>query len=128
MYTEWYARQQKREQAALDVKLGTVRTAGEPPKGGREALPPSLFRGPVRYRGKFYPNTWKLTVNTGIALRPLCCLGPIDSETEWTILVPVIEVGNKYPAGVFEQAEARRLEVLADPDHRRREVKEDDDK
>lgn len=128
VYTEWYASRQSREQAALDAKLKTVRKAGESARDGRGELPPNMFRGPVRYGGRFFPNTYKFTVNAGgVAMRPLACEGPIDCENEWTILVPVIEVGNRYPAGVFDEAERRRIEVLNDPLQRRREIKGDDD-
>jgi hypothetical protein len=118
VYTAWYQARQARQRAALDAKLDAVRKAGE--------LPPRLFRGPVKHRNQFYPNTWKLTVNCDGALRPLACKGPIDPENEWTILVPVIEVGNQYPPGVFQEAEERRLEIVADPT-RRRELRGDDD-
>ena len=62
-----------------------------------------------------------------LRLRPLACKGPIDIENEWTILVPVIEVGGEYPAGAFADAEARRLEIIADPQNRRRELVKDDE-
>ena len=118
VYTAWYRTLQKPQQAALDAKLDVVRAGGN--------LPPNLFRGPVRYQGQHYANTYKLTVNRGGALRPLVCKGPIDCDNEWTILVPVIEVGNRYPPGVFQDAEDRRLEIIADPS-RRRELRDDDD-
>ena len=127
VYTDWYRSRQKREQAALDAKLDVVRKAGEAPNGTTEMLPPNLMRGPCRYRGKFYPHTWKLTVNGPVRLRPLCCPGPIEADSEWTILVPAVEKGNQMPEGAFEQAEQRRVEVIADPVNRRREVSDDDD-
>ena len=53
--------------------------------------------------------------------------GPIEADSEWTILVPAVEKGNQMPEGAFEQAEQRRVEVIADPVNRRREVSDDDD-
>ena len=127
VYTAWYKRRQTREQAALDAKLATVRRGGESASGVRQELPPNLFRGPVKYQKKFYPNTWKLTVTAGnVAMRPLACKGPQDTENEWTILVPVIEVGGEYPGGVFAEAESRRLQIIADP-NRRRLIPDDND-
>lgn len=111
VFSEWRERLQPPQRAALDVKVDLVRKAGQ--------LPPNLLRGPVSYRGRSYPHTWKLTVNAGgIAMRPLVCPGPIADDEEWTILVAVVEVGNRYPDGVFEQAENRRDEILAEPSRR----------
>lgn len=126
VYSQWYARLEKREQGALDAKLDTIRAAN-PAGDGQTEIPPNLFRGPARHKQKSYPNTYKLTVNTGnAALRPLACKGPIDIVNEWTILVPVIEVGNEYPDRVFSDAEVRRREIIADPTRRRELVKDDD--
>lgn len=129
VYEEWYARRQKRQRAALDVKRDAILRAGEAGEPGnqlRTELPPKMFRGPVRHKGRFYPHTWKWTINCDGALRPLCCKGPFDESAEWTILLPVIEVGDEYPAGCFEEAESRRLDILRDPS-RRREIRGDDD-
>src|SRR5688572_20509808 len=97
VYTDWYHQRQKRQRAALDAKLDAVRKAGEAGGVNRGELPPNMFRGPVKYGREFFANTYKFTVNCDGALRPLACKGPIDPNNEWTILVPVIEVGGKYP-------------------------------
>ena len=126
VYSDWYERLEKRQQASLDVKLLAVLAAGEAGSERQGMLPPSLFRGPVRHGGRSYPHTYKLTVGGNVALRPLSCKGPIDVTGEWTLLYPVIEVGGQYPSGCFAEAERRRSEVLADPDGRRREITADD--
>jgi len=126
VYSDWYDKRQKNQRAALDAKLDAVRQAGEPGDALKGELPPKMFRGPVRLGNRSYPHTYKFTVNCDGALRPLACKGPMDEATEWTILVPVIEVGGKYPAGCFQEAEDRRLEILRDPS-RRREIPGDDD-
>ena len=126
VYSEWYKGLQKRQRAALDAKIDAVRNAGDPGDARRGELPPNLFRGPVRHRQRVYPHTWKLTVNCDAALRPLACKGPLDDSTEWTILVPVIEVRGEYPDGCFQKAEDRRQEILNYP-LRRREIRGDDD-
>jgi hypothetical protein len=127
VYTEWYLERQKNQRAALDAKLDAVRSAGEPGDTRRGELPPNMFRGPVREGNRSYPNTYKFTVNCDVALRPLACKGPVDEQSEWTILVPVIEVGRKYPPGCFQEAEDRRLEILRDPSRRREILGDDDD-
>lgn len=104
VFSAWYVSLQARARAALDRKLEDVITGD---------TPPGLFRGPVRFRGKTYPNTWKLTVNCGVAMRPLACWGPFANEEAWTLLVPVFEVGNKYDPDDFKKAEVRRQEVLS---------------
>jgi hypothetical protein len=63
VYSEWSAGLQPRARAALDAKLDAVRNAGEPGDARHGELPPNMFRGPVKYKGKFYPNTYKFTVN-----------------------------------------------------------------
>ena len=50
--------------------------------------------------------------------------GPSDNE--WTILVPAIERGGRYLAGVFAEAESRRR-IILDDRSRRRELKDDND-
>jgi hypothetical protein len=107
--TAWYESLQAKQRAALDDKL-EVLVAG--------VAPPGLLRGPVRHGNESYPNTYKLTINCGMALRPLACPGPFDLEHEWTVLVPVIEVGNRYDPRDFATCELRRDEVLADSSKR----------
>jgi hypothetical protein len=127
VYTDWYAKRQPKHKAALDAKRDAILTAGEPGTSVGGELPPNMFRGPVKYEDRFYPHTWKWTVNCGIKMRPLACKGPIDDDAEWTILVPVIEVGDKYPRGCFQDAEDRRREIIADPSRRRRIYGDDDE-
>lgn len=115
MFTTWRASLQVQQRAALDQKTDTIKTAG--------TLPPNLLRGPVKQNQRFYPNTFKLTVNGSVALRPLACPGPIDVANEWTILVPAIEVGGKLDDGLLGDAEQRRREIIADPTLRRVEIK-----
>src|SRR5262245_23202921 len=87
VFSVWYAKRQVAQRAGLDAKLDAVRAAGEPATGIRLELPPNMFRGPVKFGGELYKNTYKFTVNAGgIAMRPLACKGPIDSDNEWTIL------------------------------------------
>lgn len=127
--SEWIETLQVKEQAALEPKLDAVRSAGEHGDPRRGELPPNLFRGPVKHKGKSYPNTYKLTAGKGSksrALRPLACRGPFDTANEWTLLCPAIEVGGKYPDGVFAEAERRRMEIIRDPS-RRVEMKGIDD-
>lgn len=124
VYSEWYAERPRPSQAALDAKLSALRRGGEVAANLSEALPPNLLRGPV----KGYPKIYKLTVNGQEALRPLCCRGPLDMNSEVTILHPVVEKDRKLPPDSFDVAERRRREIVLSPSARRRELKEDNDK
>lgn len=114
-YSEWRARLQVAQRAALDLKVDVL--LRDP------TLPPNLLRGPVRQNGKTYRHTYKLTVNGNVALRPLACKGPIDPLTEWTLLVPAVEIGGKLDDVLLALAEQRRLEIISDPSRRREIVK-----
>jgi hypothetical protein len=52
-------------------------------------------------------------------LRPMLCRGPIDMDREFTFLLGAIEKGGVLDVDAME-AEARRQEILADPENRRR--------
>jgi hypothetical protein len=69
--------------------------------------------------GPIYKHIYKLIIKGDVMLRPMLCRGPIDNETEYTLLVGAIEKGGKLPAGAKEEAEANREIVIRDPLRRR---------
>jgi hypothetical protein len=63
---------------------------------------------------------YKLRVTGNVQLRPMLCKGPIDNESEFTLLLGAIEVGNRLkPSDAAEIAAAIREEVIVDPNNRR---------
>jgi hypothetical protein len=98
---------QKPAIALLEQKLRLLETAGG-------ELPPGL----LAYLGGF---TYKLKVRAqGVQLRPMLCKGPIDMETEFTLLIGAIERGGRLsPINAQDRAEQNRRIILADPQRRR---------
>lgn len=51
--------------------------------------------------------------------RILCCRGPVDAQTEYTLLAAHPEKDSKLPKGAEAKAEIARQSVRADPSNRR---------
>lgn len=62
---------------------------------------------------------YKIKVNGNVAARLLLCKGPIEMETEYTLLYGAFERDDKLPEGAIERAEQNRTEVISDPRGRR---------
>ncbi len=63
---------------------------------------------------------YKLRVKGNVQLRPMLCRGPIDHDSEFTLLLGAIEVGNRLrPIDAAQIAATIREEIRADPDNRR---------
>src|ERR1700693_2475607 len=76
-------------------------------------LPPGLLAGPIPSkvrRDKFQSHIYKLIIHGQRMLRPMLCRGPIDNNSEFTILIGAIEVGGVLNVDPTE-AEARRQEI-----------------
>lgn len=113
------------QQAKLDNKLQMLRRAEVDAVTGRVSLPQNLLAGPGVYG---QAAIYKLKVKGNVALRPMLSLGPIDLETEWTILAGAVERDRKLmPANAADVAEARRQEIRANPKRRRLLWDDDDD-
>ena len=85
-------------------------------------LLPGLLAGPIaskKKRDKLQSHIYKLVIHGQRMLRPMLCRGPVDMENEFTMLIGAIEVGGVLNVDVAE-AEARRLEVVANPAETRR--------
>jgi hypothetical protein len=83
---------------------------------------PGLLAGPIASKKqpkKLKPShIYKLVVHGQRMLRPLLCRGPVDMNGEFTFLIGAIEKGNVLNADAID-AELRRQEVIADPEHTR---------
>ena len=106
-FKEWTKTLQKDELAKLNQKLDMLRREPE--------LPPQLLAGPLE--GK---PIYKLRINGRVALRPMLCKGPINNDSEFTILMGATEKDRVLiPADAVDQAANRRTEVIANPGRRR---------
>ena len=79
------------------------------------AIGTRLLAGPI------YKHVYKLVIHSDVMLRPMLCRGPVENDSEYTLLLGAIEMGGKLPLGSKEQAEENRNIVLANPETRRRE-------
>jgi hypothetical protein len=112
-FKAWSRSLQKPELAKLNRRLKALEDNGP-------ALAPQMLAGPLAG----YPHIYKLKMNGKVALRPLLCKGPINNETEFTLLKGAFEVGNKWqPSSAPSEAVARRGFVLNDPKRRTAHVK-----
>ena len=115
----WIAKEKlgKREIGALNQKLDMLEEHGTD-------LPPKLLAGPIKSKKdpKMVSHVWKLKIYTDRMLRPMLCKGPIDAETEFTMLLGAIEKGGVLDTDA-KDAELVRLAIIANPklrkDHER---------
>ena len=108
-FKKWCQGQQKPNLAKINHKLDMLERTGM-------GLLPSILAGPFG-PGK---HIYKLKIKGRVALRPMLCKGPVNPDTEFTLLLGVEERdGELVPKGAPEIAEALRQQVLHDPSHRR---------
>ena len=107
-FESWSKGLQKYDRAKLSRKLKMLEDNGPD-------LGPRLLAGPIKHHAHIY----KLIINGRVALRPLLCKGPINNETEFTLLKGAFEVDWKWvPADAPSDAETRRNTVKANPQRR----------
>jgi hypothetical protein len=98
-FHEWLKHVDARQRAKLDSKIDMLEMSGA-------ELPPNLLSpcdGPIK----------KIKVQGNPKLRPRLCAGPIDTGTEYTLLVGATERDMKdVPANLVQVAKARREEIL----------------
>jgi hypothetical protein len=106
-FKAWTKTLQKDELAKLNQKLDMLRREPE--------LPPLLLAGPLERKP-----IYKLRINGRVALRPMLCKGPIDNDSEFTLLMGATERDRVLdPEDAVDQAADRRAEVIANPTRRR---------
>ena len=106
-FSLWRLSQPTREQALLDEKMRAVQTFG---------LQTGCLKGPLlRHR-----HLYKIRVQgPERALRPLLCRGPMNMNTEFTLLHPMQEIGGQdTPSTAKGEADRRREELIEDPSRR----------
>lgn len=97
---EWAEGLQKKHRGKLNAKLDMLSIHG-----------PDLF--PNTLTGSPTPGIQKLRVHGNVQLRPLLCEGPIDVNSEFTLLAGAKEVGGKLiPSGIDSEADIRKGIVI----------------
>jgi hypothetical protein len=83
-------------------------------------LPPGLLAGPIKSKRnrKMQSHIYKLIIHGDKMLRPMLCKGPIEMDSEYTMLIGAIEVNFKLDVDA-EDAELRRTDIIENPDKRR---------
>src|SRR5579863_14348 len=73
--------------------------------------------------GPIYRQVYKLIIHADVMLRPMLCRGPIENETEYTLLLGAIERNRRLPPGAKEEAQANCETVIRDPSRRERHAR-----
>ena len=97
------------DRVKFESKLNMIRTAGFdlPPKLLSDTNSPHIKK--LRFFGQ-----------AKIQWRPMLCRGPIDNQTEATVLVGAHEKGSKLvPLNADHDAERLRQQIITDPKNRR---------
>jgi hypothetical protein len=83
-------------------------------------LPPGLLAGPIKSKRtrKMQSHIYKLIIHGDRMLRPMLCKGPIEMDSEYTMLIGAIEVNFKLDVDAAD-AEIRRAEIIENPNRRR---------
>ena len=102
----------KRDRGQLAAKLDLLRRHGP-------SLPPKLLAGPLRSKNTKLrqKNVYKLIIHGDRMLRPFLCKGPISNDTEFTLLLGVIERDGENDHDPAE-GEAIRQQIIEDPSRR----------
>src|SRR5438132_10269380 len=90
---EWCQRLQKPDRARMSKKIDLLGTSGID-------LCPGLV-GPLHGS----PHLHKIKINGSVAARLLLCKGPINMDTEYTLLLGAFERDDELPKGTLETAE-----------------------
>lgn len=103
----WMLLQEKRQRGQINLKLDMLRKYGDD-LGSKVLL-------------RMSATIFKLKCKTkGVQLRPMLCRGPIDDNSEFTILIGAREIDwELVPGDAVEKAEGRRTEVVGNPKERR---------
>jgi hypothetical protein len=107
-FKKWTAALQKVERAKLNVKLDMLE------QHGSELFPELLTGTPTS-------GILKLRVKANnVQLRPMLCKGPINHETEFTLLIGATEKGDRLiPKDVDEEADQRKKIIIKNPNRRK---------
>ena len=102
----------KRDRGQLNQKLDMLERNGTD-------LPPKLLAGPLdsNVRKLRQKNVYKLIIHGDLMLRPFLCRGPIDNNSEFTLLLGVIERNGKNDHDPAE-AEDIRETIVSNPERR----------
>lgn len=100
---EWTRGLQKIQRKKLKAKIIMLSLAGS-------ELPPQLLAGTG------IPHIYKLKVQGNPKLRPMLCKGPVDNDSEFTLLVGAKEIQDEYePIDAIDQARNKRVEIIQNP-------------
>lgn len=106
-FKEWTSAQQKVPLGKLNEKIDLLSLYGE-----------TLFPHMLTDTG--VAGILKLRVQGSVKLRPLLCRGPVNNQSEYTLLMGAKEIGSKWePKGAPSTAAILKAEVIKNPTTRR---------
>lgn len=106
-FKAWTKGLQKKERAKLNAKLDLLE------QHGRDLFPRILTGTPT-------PGILKLRASGNVELRPMLCYGPIDIDSEFSLLFGATERDDEFdPPGADQSALERKELIQKDPDNRR---------
>lgn len=106
---------QARDRGQLQQKLDMLAVSGM-------SLSPGVLAGPIASKLKkkgFQSHIYKLVIHGQRMLRPMLCRGPLELDSEFTLLIGAIEKDGILNVDASE-AEDRRQEVIEDSVNKRR--------
>lgn len=113
-FQKWTQCLESRYRAMLNRKLKALEDETE------RGLLPGLIDGPL----KGHPHIYKLRLGGRVRLRPMLCKGPVNNDTELTLLIGATERDSKFdPINAPVLAVARRDEIINDIKRRCKHVK-----
>lgn len=108
-FREWTEGLQRPDRVKLAVKLDALAMTGSD-------LAPGLFAD----SNSKHIKKLRIIGRGSVQLRPMLCKGPIDNNSEFTLLLGAIEKGSRLePKNADALAERLRQEVAANPNKRR---------
>ena len=102
---DWCVELQKNERTKFTQKIDMLAEVGD-------SLCPGLA-GPIGSS-----HLYKIKVNGDVAGRLFLCKGPLNMETEYTLLLGAFKKDGRLPFGTIEAAEQRRQDIIRDKDRR----------
>jgi hypothetical protein len=102
----WTLQLQKVQRAKLNAKLDMLQQLGP------DLFPQVLTDTPT-------PGIQKIRIKGNVQLRPMLCKGPINNETEFTLLIGAMERDSCFvPAKADQKAKDRKEIILKNPKRR----------
>jgi hypothetical protein len=110
IFEQWTRKLGNAHRARLNQKLDMIQRFDT-----NLMLASGVLNGPIKKTGHIL----KLRAQSNVAMRPLLCRGPLDTNREYTLLLGAFEVGGVLSMSDIRKAQDNRAAILNDPKGRR---------